>query len=371
MNKLIKRASLLLTIPITSSVLPIVSQASTASISLDVSWQDDVNYTTTDSAIYLLERELTDIVFTSDEVSSSSSARSEIQNIIDIILKARDYDDYISYYIDRINYIAPTSSANGRYIYIVEIYYPDGQSAETSRLTAYIEYDSTGSQLVTYDNNTTVSSGKQLEWFSSVTAYDPTASYSHLGLVISEVTKYTSNPFTDVSHNDWFFDVVMEVNARELMTGYTSTMFGPDMTCSRAMVASILHRMVGSPDWDSDIRDVSGDEWYSDAAMWAVDNDVFDLRGSYFYGNSAITRQELVTTLYNFAKYNNLDTVGVANLYQFSDMNLISDTDAARWAVGMGLINGKPDNLFDPYGTATRAEIAAVLSRFIEYLDRQ
>ena len=180
-----------------------------------------------------------------------------------------------------------------------------------------------------------------------------------------------ANPFTDVSEKDWFYGDVMFVYENGLMLGTSKTLFSPYGTATRGMMATILWRMEGSPapKGKNSFTDVEAGKWYADAITWTAENGIFAGYGKDKFGpDDPITREQLAAIFYRYADYKGYDLTVKGNLDKFKDSDKITDyaKTAMQWAVGSGLVKGKSGNLLDPQGTATRAEIAAMLHRFIE-----
>ena len=180
-----------------------------------------------------------------------------------------------------------------------------------------------------------------------------------------------ANPFTDVSEKDWFYGDVMFVYENGLMLGTSKTLFSPHGTATRGMMATILWRMEGSPapKGKNSFTDVEAGKWYADAITWTAENGIFAGYGKDKFGpDDPITREQLAAIFYRYADYKGYDLTVKGNLDTFKDADKITDyaKTAMQWAVGSGLMKGKSGNLLDPQGTATRAEIAAMLHRFIE-----
>ena len=180
-----------------------------------------------------------------------------------------------------------------------------------------------------------------------------------------------ANPFTDVSEKDWFYGDVMFVYENGLMLGTSKTLFSPYGTATRGMMATILWRMEGSPapKGKNSFTDVVAGKWYADAITWTAENGIFAGYGKDKFGpDDPITREQLAAIFYRYADYKGYDLTVKGNLDKFKDADKITDyaKTAMQWAVGSGLVKGKSGNLLDPQGTATRAEIAAMLHRFIE-----
>ena len=179
------------------------------------------------------------------------------------------------------------------------------------------------------------------------------------------------NPFTDISEKDWFYGDVMFVYENGLMLGTSKTLFSPHGTAMRGMMATILWRMEGSPvpKGKNSFTDVEAGKWYADAITWTAENGIFAGYGKDKFGpDDPITREQLAAIFYRYADYKGYDLTVKENLDTFKDADKITDyaKTAMQWAVGSGLVKGKSGNLLDPQGTATRAEIAAMLHRFIE-----
>ena len=179
------------------------------------------------------------------------------------------------------------------------------------------------------------------------------------------------NPFTDISEKDWFYGDVMFVYENGLMLGTSKTLFSPHGTAMRGMMATILWRMEGSPvpKGKNSFTDVEAGKWYADAITWTAENGIFAGYGKDKFGpGDPITREQLAAIFYRYADYKGYDLTVKGDLDKFKDADKITDyaKTAMQWAVGSGLVNGKSGNLLDPQGTATRAEIAAMLHRFIE-----
>ena len=179
------------------------------------------------------------------------------------------------------------------------------------------------------------------------------------------------NPFTDVSEKDWFYNDAMFVYKNGLMLGTSKTLFSPHGTVTRGMMATILWRMEGSlaPKGENSFTDVEAGRWYADAITWAAENGIFAGYSMDKFGpDDPITREQLTAIFYRYADYKGYKLTVTGNLDKFEDADKITDYAkmVMQWAVGNGLIKGKSENLLDPQGTATRAEISAMLHRFIE-----
>ena len=193
----------------------------------------------------------------------------------------------------------------------------------------------------------------------------------YAGWRVDENPNTGANPFTDVSEKDWFYGDVMFVYENGLMLGTSKTLFSPHGTATRGMMATILWRMEGSPvpKGKNSFTDVEAGKWYADAITWTAENSIFAGYGKDKFGpDDPITREQLAAIFYRYVEYKGYDLTVKENLDKFKDADKITDyaKTAMQWAVGSGLVKGKSGNLLDPQGTATRAEIAAMLHRFIE-----
>ena len=193
----------------------------------------------------------------------------------------------------------------------------------------------------------------------------------YAGWRVDENPSTGENPFTDVSEKDWFFDDVLFVYDYGLMVGTGKTLFSPHETVTRGMMATILWRMEGSPipKGKNRFTDVEDVKRYADAITWTAENGIFaDYDKDRFKPDDPITREQLAAIFYRYADYKDYDMTFKGDLDKFKDADEITDyaKTAMQWAVGSDLVKGKSGALLDPQGTATRAEIAAMLHRFIE-----
>ena len=176
-------------------------------------------------------------------------------------------------------------------------------------------------------------------------------------------------PFTDVSEGDWFYDPVCYVYSQGLMTGTSATTFEPNTHLSRAMLVAVLHRLEGSPQASvGDFIDVAEGDWYAQAVNWAASVGVVNgFDDGTFQPNTAITREQLAAILMNYAQYKGQDVSTRATLDTCNDATAISSwaNDVMSWAVAEGLLTGVTNDQLQPQGNATRAQVAAILQRFL------
>ena len=178
-------------------------------------------------------------------------------------------------------------------------------------------------------------------------------------------------PFADVSSSDWFYNDVRYVYEKGIMDGTGADRFSPNAPLTRAMIVTILYRMAGSPAMSgaSDFKDVDSNKWFAKAVAWAAANGIVNGYGSGLFGpNDPVTREQLAAILYRYAVYGGMTAVTLEeNLGSFADTAQLSAyaIQAMNWAVGQGLINGSGSNLV-PKAQATRAQVAAIIHRYLE-----
>ena len=188
------------------------------------------------------------------------------------------------------------------------------------------------------------------------------------GEVAPEPTVDVSEIFLDVDPDAWYKDAVQFAYDNGLMTGTSATEFAPDVTTTRAMIVSILARLEGvTAADDAGFTDVD-DEWFATAVNWAASVGVVNgFEDNTFRPNDAITREQLAAILCNYAAWKGEDVSARAELSRYSDAAAISSwaTDVMRWAVAENLISGVTTDELQPQGAATRAQVAAILQRFL------
>lgn len=177
-------------------------------------------------------------------------------------------------------------------------------------------------------------------------------------------------PFTDVSTSDWFYDDVAFVYENGLFSGTDSRSFSPNASMTRAMLVTVLYRLEGEPTVTgrSSFTDVRSGAYYEKSVIWAAANGIVTGTDSTSFSPDAkVTREQLAAILFRYAQYRKLDTDASAKLNSFTDADSVSAyaSEALGWAVSEGLINGASGKLM-PKGDATRAQVAAILHRFVK-----
>ena len=181
--------------------------------------------------------------------------------------------------------------------------------------------------------------------------------------------------FTDMPAPDhWAHAGIDFAVANKLFNGMSATTFAPDKTMTRAMLVTVLWRSAGEPEAKSaDFKDVPDGKWYSQAVSWAAEQGIVNGMGDgTFRPDNQITREQLATILFRYAKVMEKESADRADLDSFPDAKDVQTyaTEAFRWAVAEGLVNGVRDsgtgmNFLRPGGSATRAQVATILMRFL------
>jgi len=179
------------------------------------------------------------------------------------------------------------------------------------------------------------------------------------------------NPYSDVSDGHWAYDAIRFVTEEKLFQGVTDGSFAPNMTMSRAMLATVLYRAAGSPSVTTSVgfTDAPGGKWYSDAVNWAATEGIVKgVGGSRFAPDDNVSREQIAAILHRYAIASGEDAkANAAVLNSFGDSTAVHAwaADGMAWAVGEGILTGKPGNLLAPTESATRAEVAVMLMRFL------
>ncbi|WP_458407976.1 S-layer homology domain-containing protein [Anaerotignum sp.] len=188
---------------------------------------------------------------------------------------------------------------------------------------------------------------------------------------VPEMIPASELPFTDVKANDWFYNAVKYVYENGLMSGTSETTFSPAVTTSRGMITSILWRMEGRPEAAAEVpfKDVAKDAYYAEAIAWAAENGIVSGYDADRFGpNDPITREQLASILFRYAKFKGYDvSVGEnTNILSYKDAFEISEyaIPAMQWACGAGIISGNTDGTLNPDGQAQRSHAAQMLMKF-------
>lgn len=214
---------------------------------------------------------------------------------------------------------------------------------------------------VTDGSGKTVSTVKKSD---TVYTFTMPASAVKVGVSYVKATETPSETkFNDVSANDWFASAVDYVTGKGMMNGTAANTFSPKANTTRGMLMTVLARHAGEDT-------TGGSVWYEKGMNWAKANGVSD--GTNPQVN--ITREQLAAMLYRYAQNKKYDvSVGEdTNILSYTDAQTITQyaIPAIQWACGAGVMNGKSGSKLDPKGYATRAEVAAMLMRFCENVEK-
>ena len=182
-----------------------------------------------------------------------------------------------------------------------------------------------------------------------------------------EPSTEVSEIFTDVPANHWAVATIQYVYDNGLMTGISANEFAPEATTTRAMIVSMLARLENVTSAESaGFADVSDGDWYATAVNWAANVGVVNgYEDNTFRPSQPITREQLAAILMNYASYKGEDVSARADLSNYTDQPSAWATETMQWAVAEGLISGVTADQLQPQGNATRAQVAAILERFL------
>ena len=182
------------------------------------------------------------------------------------------------------------------------------------------------------------------------------------------------NPFRDVTESDWFYDDVRFANQSGLFNGVEKDLFAPEEPMTRGMLVTVLWRLDGetAPKTATTFTDVDANAYYADAVAWAAESGVVNgIGGNKFDPEGNVTREQIAAILFRYAAFKGVDTAARADLTAFPDAEKTSAYahDALSWAVAAELVKGTKEGstiYLDPQGSATRAQVAAILSRYAQ-----
>ncbi len=175
-------------------------------------------------------------------------------------------------------------------------------------------------------------------------------------------------PFTDVKTTDWYYNAVLYAYQNGIMQGVGDAAFSPDTNLTRAQMVQILYNIEGKPAVTaSGFLDVKNDAWYADAVAWAKANGIVTGYDNFTFGpEDTLTRAQAATILMRYAAYKGMD-VNASTALTFTDSANVPDwaSDAMTWCAAKGLLQGDDSHNLLPNGTATRAQIATIMQRFL------
>lgn len=178
-------------------------------------------------------------------------------------------------------------------------------------------------------------------------------------------------PFNDVAYKSWYYDAVKFVYDKGIMDGVSYYKFAPDATITRGMVVTMLWRMAGEPyEAAAGFTDVAAGRYYTTAVAWAAKNGIVEgMTATTFAPDQAITREQLASILYRYAKWLGFSGYG-SDISGYTDAGKVSSYayDAMSWAVRSGVVTGTSARVLDPQGTASRAAAAQMFMNFYNYI---
>ena len=191
-------------------------------------------------------------------------------------------------------------------------------------------------------------------------------------IVGSTVIAEEASPYRDVKVKRWSFADIMYVTEKGLMNGKSEGIFAPAETMTRAMVVTVLHRLQGAPTvtYKDTFSDVKAGKWYTDAILWAAENEIVNGVGNGKYAPmETVTREQLAAIIMRYAPMEYIITEESKDITVYADYKRVHDyaREAMSWANAVGLITGVTDTTLEPRKGATREQFAAILRRFKEY----
>ena len=231
---------------------------------------------------------------------------------------------------------------------------------------------------LTYENGHTVDIPLQnaaVSGFDNTTPGKKILTVSYCGkTTVFEVDIMGDPQFSDVRPNDWFYSMVQFAKHKGLMKGDPEGTFRPDDSMTRAELVTMFYRLEGEPSHSgrNPFHDVHASDWYYDEILWAAENGIVNGKGEGLFAPAdRITRQELVTLFHRYAQKKGLDGGNRIDLSIFADRATIDSwaADPVQWAVAEGLVVGIEEGagmVFAPKNTATRAQVATIMMRYIQ-----
>ena len=181
------------------------------------------------------------------------------------------------------------------------------------------------------------------------------------------------NPFEDLKEDDWFYEAIKYTTENNLFKGSTKTKFDSNSPMTRGMMVTVLWRMEKEPvvNYLMMYKDVNQEEYYAEAIRWATSEKIVQGHSTTeFKPDEMMTRQEMVTMLYRYAMYKEMDmsVEQEVELEKFVDSSAISEyaLDGMRWCIGNGIIKGMSEISLAPATLTARCEVAAVIMRFLK-----
>lgn len=192
---------------------------------------------------------------------------------------------------------------------------------------------------------------------------------------IEEFFQQSTRGFTD-TQGHWAEQAIYEAVDLGYVSGTSDTLFSPELPMTRAMLVTMLYRMAGSPSIvvSNPFTDVPRGSWYEKPVLWTVEKGISYGQTETIFGvNGSASRETIATMLYRYARNMGYDVGDYSDTTRFVDSGEISPASkaAVSWALANQLISGKENQRLDPKGTATRAEVVAIVIRFLHLQEEQ
>ena len=287
-----------------------------------------------------------------DSVLPSPGANDNASGVVGVLAMARAFKDIeTNYNIQFITFGAEEVGLQGAYYFANNLTAQEIEDAIT--LAVYND--------ATADYVAVVGEGVYREYYTSL---------AEAAAAAGENTIRMLEGFEDVSEEAWYSEAVNYVVSKGLMIGTSNTEFKPESKLTCAMLVTVLYRMAGSPEAAeaAPFTDLEENAWYTDAIAWAYANGIAKgMTEETFAPDKEITREQMVTFLYRYAKYAGIEIVAYTDYSKFEDAESVSGYAAVAmsWAVAEDIVEGISNNLLAPQGTATRAQVAAVIMRLV------
>jgi uncharacterized repeat protein (TIGR02543 family) len=250
---------------------------------------------------------------------------------------------------------------------------PDGESDHILRIRKGNDQTFTITANKGYQISDVLVDGKSVGLLDKYTLKNIREDHTIKVLFKKETSSQVKKPFADISEQDWFYDEVLMVHEKGIMSGTSDTKFSPYIGTSRAMIATILHRLENKPNYreSNPFHDVLENEWYTEGIAWCAEHKIVKGYGEGSYKpDQIITREELCSILYLYAQYKGLDVNQRAQLSSFADETQIGwwAKEFVSYAVKAELLQGNDRNQLQPKNQVTRAEVAAVILNLLQLL---
>lgn len=193
-------------------------------------------------------------------------------------------------------------------------------------------------------------------------------------ITIKVLSKTASTQFTDVNvgSSSWAANSIDFAYAWGLVNGTDTRTFSPKDSMTRAMLVTVLYRAAGSPEVSGStaFTDLNSKQYYYNAVLWAAQNKIVEgVTPTTFCPNDEVTREQIATLLYRFAKFSGYDVSTSSNLAGYKDISKVHvyAVDSVKWAVGSGIIKSASttESIIDPLSSATRAQVVSMLHRYL------